>query len=67
VTFTSSSTVSNFCELIGDISPGLKTAVIGPITADTARRAGFEVVASPAEYTVDALVEAISTYFERQK
>jgi uroporphyrinogen III methyltransferase / synthase len=66
VTFTSSSTVTNFCELIGDISPGLKTAVIGPITADTARRAGFEVVASPAEYTVDALVEAISTYFERQ-
>ena len=59
VTFTSSSTVTNFRELVGEIPRGLQAAVIGPITADTAREAGFEVVVSPVEYTVDALVSAM--------
>jgi uroporphyrinogen III methyltransferase/synthase len=64
VTFTSSSTVTNFRELVGEIPRGLQAAVIGPITADTAREAGFEVVVSPVEYTVDALVSAIVKHFE---
>lgn len=63
VTFTSSSTVTNFCKAVGAPPRGLKVAAIGPITAETARNAGFEVVVSPSEYTVDALVAAIAEYF----
>ncbi|MFI5351507.1 MAG: uroporphyrinogen-III C-methyltransferase [Candidatus Binatales bacterium] len=63
VTFTSSSTVSNFCDLLGPIGRGLKAAAIGPITAETARARGFEVVVSPAEYTSGALAAAIVDYF----
>jgi uroporphyrinogen III methyltransferase/synthase len=59
VTFTSSSTVTNFCELVGESSRGLKAAVIGPITAETARTTGFDVVVCPDEYTIDALTAAI--------
>jgi uroporphyrinogen-III synthase len=59
VTFTSSSTVTNFCELIGDPSRGLKAAVIGPITAETARTRGFNVVVCPDDYTIDALTAAM--------
>jgi len=64
VAFTSSSTAANFRDLIGRID-GLKAAAIGPITADTARRCGFDVVVSPKEYTVAALIEEIRRYFER--
>ncbi len=63
VTFTSSSTVSNFCDLIGSVPRGLKAAAIGPITAEQARARGFEVVVSPREYTTAALSEAIVDYF----
>ena len=64
VAFTSSSTVTNFCEMVGaTIARGLKTAVIGPITAETARAAGLQVVAQPTEYTVPALIAAIHNYF----
>ncbi len=63
VTFTSSSTVKNFCAAVCAPPRELKAAAIGPITAETARNAGFEVVVSPSEYTVDALVTAIAEYF----
>ena len=64
VAFTSSSTVTNFCEMVGaSIARKLKAAAIGPITAETARSAGIEVVAQPAEYTVAALMMAIRDYF----
>jgi uroporphyrinogen III methyltransferase/synthase len=64
VAFTSSSTVTNFCEMLGaDAARGLKAAAIGPITAETARAAGLQVVAQPTEYTVPALVTAIHNYF----
>lgn len=62
VTFTSSSTVENFCTLVGALEPGRKAAVIGPITAETARAHGFEVVAMPADYTIAALTEAIRAW-----
>ena len=39
VTFTSSSTVTNFCELLGLSRKGIRAAAIGPITAATAGRA----------------------------
>jgi uroporphyrinogen III methyltransferase/synthase len=66
VTFTSSSTVSNFCELIGASAKGLKAAAIGPITAATAQQHGFEVVVRPAKYTIDALTDSIREYFFRR-
>ncbi len=63
VTFTSSSTVNNFCELVGAPARGLKAAAIGPITAATARERGFNVVLSPAQYTIAALAGAIAEHF----
>ncbi len=65
VTFTSSSTVTNFCELIGASAKGVKAAAIGPITAATAREKGFEVVVRPGEYTIGGLVEGIAKYYGR--
>jgi uroporphyrinogen III methyltransferase/synthase len=59
MTFTSSSTVTNFCELVGETSRGLRAAVIGPITAETARTHGFNVIVCPDDYTIDALTAAI--------
>jgi hydroxymethylbilane synthase len=64
VAFTSSSTVTNFCEMIdASVARGLKAAAIGPITAETARAAGMEVVTQPTEYTVPALIAAIRRYY----
>jgi hydroxymethylbilane synthase len=64
VAFTSSSTVTNFCEMLGAAAArSLKAAAIGPITAETARAAGMEVVAQPNEYTVLGLISAIRNYF----
>jgi uroporphyrinogen III methyltransferase/synthase len=63
VTFTSSSTVTNFCELIGTSGKGISAAAIGPITAATAEELGFEVVVRPRRYTIEALTEAIREHF----
>ncbi|MGH7907331.1 MAG: uroporphyrinogen-III synthase [Candidatus Binataceae bacterium] len=62
VTFTSSSTVENFCAMAGR-PESVKAAVIGPITAETARRYGFAVVIAPPDYTVASLTKAIAQYF----
>jgi uroporphyrinogen III methyltransferase/synthase len=66
VTFTSSSTVRNFCKLVGR-KAGLKAAAIGPITAKTAHEAGFEVVVTAPHYTTAALTDAIAAYFVARK
>jgi len=64
VAFTSSSTVTNFSEMVGAaVARGLKAAAIGPITAETARSAGIQVVTQPTEYTIPALIAAIREYF----
>ncbi len=67
VTFTSSSTVSNFAALFpGHALPavlaGVAVACIGPVTAATARGLGLRVAVEPAEYTVPALAAAIVEY-----
>jgi uroporphyrinogen III methyltransferase / synthase len=66
VTFTSSSTVHNFQAMLGGQITGLKAAVIGPITAQAAHARGFDVVVSPAAYTVDSLLEAIVGHFHQE-
>ncbi len=64
VTFTSSSTVTNFCRMVGAVE-GLKAGVIGPITAQSARQRGFDVAVCPEQYTAPALIAAIRRHFER--
>ena len=64
ITFTSSSTVSNFAAMVGmsDLSELLANtlvACIGPVTAETAVRHGLKKVIVPEFYNADALVEAI--------
>lgn len=70
VTFTSSSTAANFARLLEDcrepglLSPGqVRAASIGPITSETARSLGFEVVVEATEYTIPGLVASIRDYF----
>lgn len=59
ITFTSSSTVSNFCDAIGaERVPGLVVS-IGPITSGTARARGIDVAAEAEEHTIDGLVGAL--------
>ena len=61
VTFTSSSTVKNLVNIIGsaEVLKGVKTACIGPVTADTAKSLGIEPDIIAKEYTIEGLVEAI--------
>lgn len=64
VTFTSSSTVRNFVDAIpeerrSEIIPNVPAVSIGPITSETAREAGIEVIAEADEYTIPGLVEAV--------
>ena len=70
VTFTSSSTVRHFADLLGrealarlvhDGRPVV--ACIGPVTADTARELGFRVDVVPAAYTGAGLADALAAHF----
>lgn len=66
VTFTSSSTVTNFVALVGsETARRARAACIGPITAETARRHGIDVAVEAAEFTVDGLVAAIRAWAAR--
>src|SRR5262249_33149371 len=70
VTFTSSSTVRNFVELLGGqdrvrpLLAGVVVACIGPITAHTAEEYGLTVTVMPDENTVPALARAIVRHFK---
>jgi len=60
VTFTSSSTVTNLTEALGDRFPSSARIVsIGPITSETARAAGLEVAVEAKRHDVDGLLEAL--------
>ncbi len=65
VTFTSSSTVRNLIQILGSAAPlqTVKTACIGPVTADTARQNGVEPDMVADTYTIDGLVETIKQDF----
>jgi len=59
VTFTSSSTVENWVAAFGVDTLPKTVACIGPITADTARRAGLRVDVIADVHTIDGLVDAL--------
>ena len=59
VTFTSSSTVTNYLAAAGDLPVPPVVACIGPITADTARAAGLHVDVVAAEHTIEGLLAAL--------
>lgn len=71
VTFTSSSTVTNFVEMLGvkdgaelkGLMEGVKIAAIGPITARTVEKYGLTVDVMPDAYTIPDLVRAIVTAY----
>ena len=70
ITFTSSSTVSNFVEIIGkkearELTAAITVASIGPITAEKARSLGIKTAVMPKEYTIPALVEALAEHFKK--
>lgn len=69
ITFTSSSTVRNFCEVMKDqdivqLLSGVKVACIGPVTARTAEELGIHVDRVAEEYTIEGLIQAIQSCYE---
>jgi len=72
ITFTSSSTVSNFAKLAGEqrvseLLGGVAIASIGPITSKTVTTLGLVVTIEATESTIPALVRAIEGYFRSLK
>lgn len=68
VTFTSSSTVTNFVEALAKedlkaICNGVRVACIGPITQKTAEGFGLPIDIVPEHYTIPSLVDAIVEYY----
>jgi len=68
ITFTSSSTVNHFVELlkkedVKELLKGITIACIGPVTAQTAESLEMTVHIQPREYTIASLTQAISEYF----
>ena len=59
ITFTSSSTVTNFLDAAGADALPPVVAAIGPVTAATARDAGIAVDIVASEHSIDGLVDAI--------
>ncbi|MGL5506381.1 MAG: uroporphyrinogen-III synthase, partial [Paraclostridium sp.] len=64
ITFTSSSTVSNFIKIIGSENieklDNSKIISIGPITSKTARELGLDIYKEPTNYTIDSIIECIT-------
>ena len=60
VTFTSSSTVRNLTEALGDRFPGSARVVsIGPVTSEAAREAGLEIHIEAERHDVDGLLAVL--------
>jgi len=60
LTFTSSSTVANFCDLVGDLAgPQPVVVSIGPVTSATARERGLRVDVEADPHSIDGLLDAL--------
>ena len=70
ITFTSSSTVTNLLQLLGDKGPELinrtQVACIGPITAGTCQEHGIRTDVIAEEFTIKGMVSAIKELFARE-
>jgi uroporphyrinogen III methyltransferase / synthase len=71
ITFTSSSTVTNFAQLfdttdLSQLLAGVRVACIGDITAATAAEHNLRTDILPGEYTIPALTRAIVDYYSTQ-
>jgi len=71
ITFTSSSTVSNFVKIVGEgykgYLRGAAVACIGPVTKQTCEELGIDVSVMPDEYTVDALFDALVQHVNKRR
>src|SRR6185369_8253246 len=72
VTFTSSSTVTNFARLfpgrdLAAVLAGVAVGCIGPVTAASSRELGLTVDVEPAAYTVPAFAAAIVDHFRARR
>ncbi len=71
VTFTSSSTVTNFVKMLNtgnaeglhELMRDVKVAAIGPITAATVSEYGLNVDVQPEKHTISDMVQAIVDYY----
>ena len=66
ITFTSSSTVTNFTDTYGADAVPEVVATIGPVTTATARSRGLEVAVEASEHTVDGLIASLEDFFTRR-
>lgn len=67
ITFTASSTVRNFVDLVGrdgirKLPPALVVASIGPVTTRTAREYGLPVHVTAGEHTLTGLVDSLCRF-----
>lgn len=60
ITFTASSTVRAYVEMVGPRTGSARVAAIGPITAGTAREEGLDVDVVADEYTTGGLAAALA-------
>jgi uroporphyrinogen III methyltransferase / synthase len=70
ITFTSTSTVANLVNALGNSGvklSGAKVACIGPKTVEAAKKAGLPVDIIATEQTIPGLVEAITEYYQRRE
>lgn len=71
VTFTSSSTVTNFVEILGDtfsrIRQTVAAASIGPVTSESLRSAGIRIACEARTHTIPGLIDAIVEHFTRDE
>jgi uroporphyrinogen III methyltransferase/synthase len=72
ITFTSSSTVKNFKQMIPEedfkrLIESVTIACIGPITAETAQSLGFKVDIMAETYTIPGLTDAVIGYYSGQR
>jgi uroporphyrinogen III methyltransferase/synthase len=66
ITFTSSSTVTNFCDTVGSLpEPQPPVVSIGPVTSQTARDRGLRVDAEADPHSIDGLVEVLLATLRR--
>lgn len=75
ITFTSSATARNLFQIAKEngLEDNLKKAVndqllvvsIGPVTTKTLEDLGIKVQITPNEYTIDAMTDSLSKYFEK--